>query len=136
MFRPLRSDADRLMSSLAALVAATLTLLFLTPTLATSLVAFCLAGIVNAMFFAATIGSPKRIRAHRIPRPGLHLGRSAQDRRGISRNSCRRRHHRTRDLGAARRGSRIYCNNRRLQHYGTMPATFGETIASQDSPAV
>ena len=45
------------MSSLAALVAATLILVMLTPTLPTSLIAFGLAGIANAMFFAATLAA-------------------------------------------------------------------------------
>jgi len=57
MLRPLRRDADPLMSSLAALVAATLILVMLTPTLPTSLIAFGLAGIANAMFFAATLAA-------------------------------------------------------------------------------
>jgi MFS family permease len=57
MLRPLRRDADRLIISLAALVAATLILVILAPTLATSLAAFCLAGIANAMFFAATLAA-------------------------------------------------------------------------------
>ena len=57
MLRPLRRDADPLMSSLAALVAATLILVMLTPTLPTSLIAFCLAGVANAMFFAATLAA-------------------------------------------------------------------------------
>ncbi|RKR13781.1 MFS transporter [Arthrobacter oryzae] len=57
MLRPLRRDADPLMSSLAALVAATLILVMLTPTLPTALVAFCLAGIANALFFAATLAA-------------------------------------------------------------------------------
>lgn len=45
------------MSSLAALVAAALILVMLTPTLPASLIAFCLAGIANAMFFAATLAA-------------------------------------------------------------------------------
>ncbi|MET1086863.1 MAG: hypothetical protein ABWY04_07060 [Arthrobacter sp.] len=57
MVRPLRSAADPLMSSLAALVAATLILVMLTPTLPTSLIAFCLAGIADATFFAATFAA-------------------------------------------------------------------------------
>jgi MFS family permease len=57
MFRPLRRDADPLVSSLAALVGATLILVMLTPTLPTSLIAFCLAGVANAMFFAATLAA-------------------------------------------------------------------------------
>jgi hypothetical protein len=57
MLRPLRRDADLLMSSLAVLVAATLILVMLTPTLPTSLIAFGPAGIANAMFFAATLAA-------------------------------------------------------------------------------
>ncbi|WP_233091924.1 MFS transporter [Arthrobacter sp. MSA 4-2] len=55
MIRPLRRDADRLMSSLALLVAAMLTLTLLTPTFEASLAAFCLTGTANALFFAATL---------------------------------------------------------------------------------
>lgn len=54
MLWPLRGAADRLMSALAVLVAATLTVVALAPALETSLAAFGLAGIGNAMFFAAT----------------------------------------------------------------------------------
>jgi predicted MFS family arabinose efflux permease len=57
MLRPLRGDADRLMSLLAVLVAATLTAVIFTPTLPASLTAFCLAGVANAMFFAATLAA-------------------------------------------------------------------------------
>ncbi|MBG6182427.1 MFS family permease [Arthrobacter sp. CAN_A214] len=57
MIRPLRRDADLLMSSLAAVVAATLVLVMFTPTLTTALPAFALAGIANAMFFAATLAA-------------------------------------------------------------------------------
>lgn len=57
MLRPLRGDADRLMSLLAVLVAATLTAVIFTPTLPASLIAFCLAGVANAMFFAATLAA-------------------------------------------------------------------------------
>lgn len=57
MVRPLRGDADRLMSSLAVLVAVTLTLVVVAPTLPMSLVAFCLTGTANAMFFAATLAA-------------------------------------------------------------------------------
>lgn len=57
MLRPLRGDADRLMSVLAVLVAVTLTAVVLTPTLSSSLVAFCLAGVANAVFFAATLAA-------------------------------------------------------------------------------
>lgn len=42
MLRPLRGDADRLMSLLAVVVAATLTSVIFTPTLMASLIAFCL----------------------------------------------------------------------------------------------
>lgn len=54
---PLRGDADRLMSSLAVVVAAFLTLVMLSPTLVTSLAAFGIAGVANAMFFAATLAA-------------------------------------------------------------------------------
>ncbi|MDN4611906.1 MFS transporter [Arthrobacter burdickii] len=57
MVRPLRGDADRLMSSLAVLVAAALILVILAPFLEASLVAFCLAGVANALFFAATLAA-------------------------------------------------------------------------------
>ncbi|OUM42715.1 MFS transporter [Arthrobacter sedimenti] len=57
MVRPLRGDADRLTSSLALLVAAGLVLVISTPFLEASLVAFCLAGIANALFFAATLAA-------------------------------------------------------------------------------
>ncbi|MGG7655460.1 MFS transporter [Kocuria rosea] len=57
MLWPLRGEADRLMSALAVLVAATLTVVMLGPTLETSLVAFGLAGVGNAMFFAATLAA-------------------------------------------------------------------------------
>ncbi|MHA7278127.1 MFS transporter [Arthrobacter sp. MDT2-2] len=57
MVRPLRGDADRLMSSLAVLVAAALILVILAPFLGASLVAFCLAGVANALFFAATLAA-------------------------------------------------------------------------------
>jgi MFS family permease len=57
MVRPLRGDADRLMSSLAVLVAAGLILVILAPFLEASLVAFCLAGVANALFFAATLAA-------------------------------------------------------------------------------
>ena len=54
---PLRGEADRLTTALAVLVAVTLTVVMLAPTLATALVAFGLAGIGNAMFFAATLAA-------------------------------------------------------------------------------
>ncbi|WP_246019076.1 MFS transporter [Arthrobacter crusticola] len=55
MIRPLRRDADRLMSSLALLVAVMLTLTLLTPGFSASLAAFGLTGTANALFFAATL---------------------------------------------------------------------------------
>lgn len=57
MVRPLRGNADKLMGSLAVLVAATLFLVLAAPALQTSLAAFCLAGAANAMFFAATLAA-------------------------------------------------------------------------------
>lgn len=57
MLRPLRGEADHLMSGLALLVAAALTVVVLAPTMTTSLVAFGLAGVGNAMFFAATLAA-------------------------------------------------------------------------------
>ncbi|RJT97062.1 MFS transporter [Arthrobacter frigidicola] len=55
MIRPLRRDADRLMSSLALVVAVMLALTLLTPAFEASLAAFCLTGTANALFFAATL---------------------------------------------------------------------------------
>ena len=57
MIRPLRGDADRLMSSLAVLVAGTLVLVVLAPALGVVLAAFILAGGANALFFAATLAA-------------------------------------------------------------------------------
>ncbi|MHA7146745.1 MFS transporter [Arthrobacter sp. TmT3-37] len=57
MLRPLRGDADRLMTSLSVLVAVTLILVVLGPNLPASLLAFGLAGIANAVFFAATLAA-------------------------------------------------------------------------------
>ncbi|MEC5200988.1 MFS family permease [Arthrobacter sp. PL16] len=57
MLRPLRGDADRLMTSLSVLVAVTLILVILGPNLPVSLLAFGLAGIANALFFAATLAA-------------------------------------------------------------------------------
>lgn len=57
MLRPLRGDADRLMTLLSVLVAVTLILVALGQDLPTSLLAFGLAGIANALFFAATLAA-------------------------------------------------------------------------------
>lgn len=57
MVKPLRRDADALMGSLAALVGGALVLVIVTPTFASSLVAFCLAGLANALFFGATLAA-------------------------------------------------------------------------------
>lgn len=57
MLWPLRGDADRLMSLLAVFVAATLTAVIFTPILPALLVAFSLAGVANALFFAATLAA-------------------------------------------------------------------------------
>lgn len=57
MLRPLRGDADRLMSLLAVIVAAMLAAVVFTPAMSASLVTFCLAGVANAMFFAATLAA-------------------------------------------------------------------------------
>jgi hypothetical protein len=57
MLRPLRGDADRLMTALSALVAVTLILIILDLNLPASLIAFGLAGIANALFVAATLAA-------------------------------------------------------------------------------
>lgn len=57
MLRPLRGDADRLMTLLSVLVAVTLSLVVVGPNLPVSLLAFGLAGIANALFFAATLAA-------------------------------------------------------------------------------
>lgn len=57
MLWPMRGEADRLMSALAFFVAATLAVVVLAPTLETSLVAFGIAGLGNAMFFVATLAA-------------------------------------------------------------------------------
>jgi hypothetical protein len=57
MIRPLRGNADSLMGSLSALVAAGLLLVLAMPSLPTSIAAFCLAGVANALFFAATLAA-------------------------------------------------------------------------------
>nr|WP_235498934.1 MFS transporter [Arthrobacter sp. Leaf234] len=67
MIRPLRRDADPLMSSLAALVAATLMLVAFGPTLPTALTAFCLPG-------SPTHSSSQRLSPHAV---STHPSRSA-----------------------------------------------------------
>lgn len=57
MFRPLRGDADRLVTMLAAVVSAALALVVLMVGLVSTLVAFGLAGLANALFFAATLAA-------------------------------------------------------------------------------
>jgi hypothetical protein len=57
MVRPLRGDADRLTMVLGGAVAGTLLIVIIAPTTATTLAAFVLAGIANAMFFAATLAA-------------------------------------------------------------------------------
>lgn len=57
MLRPLRGDADRLVAVLAVVVAAMTALVLAAPTLAAALVAFVLAGVANALFFAATLAA-------------------------------------------------------------------------------
>lgn len=57
MIRPLRGNADSLMGSLSALVAASLLLVLAMPALPASIAAFCLAGVGNALFFAATLAA-------------------------------------------------------------------------------
>lgn len=57
MIRPLRGDADRLTSILAALVAVTLILVIPMPNFPTAIGAFTLAGIANSLFFAATLAA-------------------------------------------------------------------------------
>jgi MFS family permease len=55
MIRPARSDADPLMSRLAVVVAGGLALVLLAPSFPLALLAFSLAGVLNACFFAATL---------------------------------------------------------------------------------
>ncbi|OFI36963.1 MFS transporter [Arthrobacter sp. SW1] len=57
MVRPLRGNADGLMGALSMLVAASLLLVPAMPSLQASLAAFCLAGVANALFFAATLAA-------------------------------------------------------------------------------
>ncbi|MGF2210998.1 MULTISPECIES: MFS transporter [Streptomyces] len=57
MIRPSRADADQLTTRLAAIVAATLLLITLTPSFALAVTAYAAAGIANAYFFAATLAA-------------------------------------------------------------------------------
>lgn len=57
MLRPLRGDADRALPALAVAVAAALGGVALVPTAGTAAVAYGLAGILNASFFAATLAA-------------------------------------------------------------------------------
>lgn len=57
MVIPLRGDADRLTMGLAAIVALTLAIVIPMPNLVTATAAFTLAGIANALFFAATLAA-------------------------------------------------------------------------------
>ena len=66
MLRPLRGDADRLMTFLSVLVAITLILVILGPNLPVSLLGFGLAGIANAFFFAATLAARSEYAPHAV----------------------------------------------------------------------
>ncbi|MEU0100352.1 MFS transporter [Streptomyces sp. NPDC006267] len=57
MIRPARAEADRLMTGLAATVAASLLLIALAPTFTLAVTAYAAAGIANAYFFAATLAA-------------------------------------------------------------------------------
>lgn len=57
MVIPLRGDADRLTMGLAAIVALTLAIVIPMPNLVTATAAFTLAGVANALFFAATLAA-------------------------------------------------------------------------------
>ncbi|WP_309082646.1 MFS transporter [Microbacterium sp.] len=57
MVRPLHGEADRLTTVLAAVVAAALVLVVLVPGVAPALAAFTVAGVANALFFAATLAA-------------------------------------------------------------------------------
>lgn len=57
MVRPLRGDADKLTAGLAGVVAVMLLVVSWMPTLPTTLLAFTVAGVSNAMFFAATLAA-------------------------------------------------------------------------------
>ncbi|VEI02444.1 H+ Antiporter protein [Acidipropionibacterium jensenii] len=57
MVWPLRGDADKLTTLLAAAVAVTLMVVIPMPNLTAALIAFTLAGVANAVFFAATLAA-------------------------------------------------------------------------------
>lgn len=57
MIRPARGEADQLMTVLAAAVAAALAAVALAPTFAIALMAYAAAGVLNALFFAATLAA-------------------------------------------------------------------------------
>jgi MFS family permease len=57
MIWPLRGDADKLTALLAAAVAITLAVVLPMPNLTTALIAFTVAGVANALFFAATLAA-------------------------------------------------------------------------------
>ncbi len=57
MIRPARGDADQLMTVLAAAVAAALAAVALAPAFAIALAAYAVAGVLNALFFAATLAA-------------------------------------------------------------------------------
>ena len=57
MCRPLRGDADRLVTRLAGLVAAALAVAALTGSFAPAVAAYAAAGIMNSYFFAATLAA-------------------------------------------------------------------------------
>lgn len=57
MVWPLRGDADKLTTLLAAAVAVTLVVVIPMPNLIAALIAFTVAGVANALFFAATLAA-------------------------------------------------------------------------------
>jgi MFS family permease len=57
MIRPLRGEADKLMTRLALIVAAALAAVLIAPDLGLALGCYALAGIANAYFFAATLAA-------------------------------------------------------------------------------
>lgn len=57
MIRPARGDADQLMTSFAVAVATALTTVALAPTFAIALIAYAVAGVLNACFFATTLAA-------------------------------------------------------------------------------
>lgn len=103
---PLRGDADRLTAVLAGIVALALAAVVAMPNLVSALAAFTVAGIANAMFFAATLAARSEYAppAARGPRPGVHLGRCPQDRRGLRRHRHSRSLHRRGSVAPNRRG--------------------------------